>query len=146
MAWVGWVLGLLLVAGCTASPAPAPSVREPLDERPSTVMRIPHHDQRDLVRNLRAYLRTWADRGPVEAGRFLVASQRGGGEGPRISSGTLASYERSGREGCRLTVYATLVLRFETDPVAWSEGENGRFVSADLCRRGRLLLELATSP
>jgi hypothetical protein len=116
----------------------------------------PNRDRtvRTVLTTFRHYLETWQHEGPRAAGaRYLFGDERPSGSGsdkgfPRLDSASLIAHELVRWRGAsRLTVMVTMRMQFAGDPVAWDEGVNTRFVTADRTGRpGRYRLYLATSP
>lgn len=66
---------------------------------------------------------------------------------PRVSSARLTSFEAYRVDGpTQIVLLVSLDLDFSTNPVAWNQGDNDRFVIATRTGDGRYLLEFATGP
>jgi hypothetical protein len=166
MRCVRWIAALtasaLLMAACSSGPQASPPG---VNVSPPQESGVPHHaapgpadsmspTQEHAVSAaaliLRRYLDEWASDGPARASRHLVRAQQVTSDRnlPRLVSGTVESVELYRWHGAsRFTLAVSMRLRFDGTPMAWTRGENERFVTVRReGRHGRYLLEFATGP
>jgi hypothetical protein len=101
------------------------------------------------ARTLQAFLDVWRRDGFTAASHAYAAADRRSDSDvgtPRLRSGSVLDANLSSWESPdHFTLEVSLDLHFVGDPVAWNEGENGRFVTVTRTD-GALRLSFATSP
>lgn len=100
------------------------------------------------ARALRLYLDDWVREGAVAAGGHLVPEQRASQDLPVLTSGRVGHVERQSWSSPRqFTLLVRMDLHFGSDPLAWNEGHNTRFVTFTRSDSASpYLLSFATSP
>lgn len=157
---------VILLGGCSAStdtgpPATTESPRSEVSPGESTPSQsssttAPENDStavdaqtvKEGARVLRQYLNDWIREGAVGAGRHLVPEQRPSQDIPVLTSGRVAHVEvQTWSSSSQFTLLVDLYLHFGSDPFAWNEGHNTRFVT--FTRRNSTsayMLSFTTSP
>jgi hypothetical protein len=103
----------------------------------------------EAERELQAYLDAWSSDGAAAATqKYLTADQQveTDAEAPHLASGKVIGVgdPTTTADGTRFQV--ALDLRFDDDPVAWTQGRNDRFVYFTRAAGDRLAMSFATGP
>lgn len=158
---VACVACVALVAGCSGGggkdPAPVAQstpARTPSASTPSsTIPPVDRRVVREGVATVQRYLDTWADRGIVAAGRYVVPAERvTTSSGQDISSGGVTRHELvawSGPDDFTLDVWMSLTAEDLDDPfqarLALAANQHPHRIAVTRARDGRYLISFSTT-